>query len=164
MSFNFGNNNFIIGVKIFVIFCIAEVLLAIFIIPLHKHIVPRRVIHKLTAIFVLSNIELFKLLRFPNKIAKTIDIIILNDLSIRIYSNNVTLEESIELIKYSSNLLDPNLQKEKINETINYIKEHKYANGYYYGNIGLLLNGYEEKGYEIMIKNARKRYEESVWQ
>ena len=102
----------------------------------------------------------FRLYAFKNSLGqsyilndKTIDIIILNDLSIRIYSNNVTLEESIELIKYSSNLLDPNLQKEKINETINYIKEHKYANGYYYGNIGLLLNGYEEKGYEIMIKN-----------
>ena len=45
------------------------------------------------------------------------------------------------------------LTKDKIDETINYVKDNKYANGYYYGNLGLLLSGNEEKGFDLMIKN-----------
>ena len=70
-----GNKIFIIGFRNFVIFFIAVVLLAICIIPFHRHIVPSKVIHKFTAEFALSNIELFIFFKFPDKIAYIIDII-----------------------------------------------------------------------------------------
>lgn len=38
-----------------------------------------------------------------------------------------------------------------VKETIDYISEKKEANGYYYGELGLLLLGSEAKGYDLMI-------------
>ena len=52
------------------------VLLAICIIPFHKQIVPRRLIHKFTDSDVLENIDSFNLSTFPEKIAYANDIII----------------------------------------------------------------------------------------
>ena len=50
--------------------------LAICIIPLHKHIVPIKLIDKLTASSTLENIDLFKTSIFPEKIEYMNDIII----------------------------------------------------------------------------------------
>ena len=69
-------NNFMTGFKIFVNFSITLVLLAIFIIPLHKQIVPKRLIDKFIASLVLSKIDEFNFSKFPEKIAKENDIII----------------------------------------------------------------------------------------
>ena len=48
----------------------------IFIIPLHKQIVPKRLIDKFIASLVLSKIDEFNFSKFPEKIAKENDIII----------------------------------------------------------------------------------------
>ena len=74
--FKFGNKNLRIGFKSFVNFSVRVVLLAISMIPLHKHNVPSRLIDKFTASLVLSKIELFKFSKLPEKIAKENDIII----------------------------------------------------------------------------------------
>ena len=55
---------------------ITLVLLAIFIIPFQKHMVPNRFIDKLIASLVLSKIDEFNFSKFPEKIAKEKDIII----------------------------------------------------------------------------------------
>lgn len=105
----------------------------------------------------------FRLTAYKNSLGKSytinnqvIDIIatenILSEMDVRIYSDNVSLEQSIELIRYSSLLLDSTMTAETLEETIKYVKDNKYANGYYYGKLGLLLMGDDKKGYEIMIK------------
>lgn len=71
-----GNRNFIIGFKKPVSLFIIVVLLAICIIPFHKHIVPNKLIHNFTASSVLVNIDEFSSDNFPEKIANINDIII----------------------------------------------------------------------------------------
>ena len=39
-----------------------------------------------------------------------------------------------------------------IQEAIDYVDEHKEANGYYYGKLGLLVLGHGYRGYEFMLK------------
>ena len=56
------------------------------------------------------------------------------------------------MIQNASRLLDPTMTDATVKETIDYISENKEANGYYYGELGLLLLGSEAKGYDLMIK------------
>jgi ribosomal protein L40E len=74
------------------------------------------------------------------------------DIDVRIYADGVTLDQCKELIQYASNILDPTMTDATISDTITYIEEHREANGYYYGELGLLLQGSDTKGYDIMIK------------
>ena len=76
----------------------------------------------------------------------------LKESDIRIYADDATLEQCKILIKNASKLLDPTMDDATINEAIKYIEENKEANGYYYGELGLLLLGNEKDGYDIMIK------------
>ena len=71
-----GNKNLIIGCNKFVSLAIILVLVAISIIPFHKHIVPNKFIDNCTALSVDSNIELFTFAIFPDKKAYTNDTII----------------------------------------------------------------------------------------
>lgn len=66
---------------------------------------------------------------------------------IRLYANGGTLEELIAIVEASANFFDPDMTSETIKEITDYLDEHKSANGYYKGNIGLLL-----LGDELMIK------------
>ena len=90
---------------------------------------------------------------------KTVDIVATKSYSgkinIRVYSDGITLDQCIELIKYISPLLDTAIPDETVIETIDYVKEQKKANGYYYGELGLLVLGNDTKGYELMIKTDR---------
>ncbi len=107
----------------------------------------------------------FRLAAFENAVGKSykmddqiVDIISTlkffeNTAEFRIYSDGATLEQCKELIQHASKLLDPTLTDEKIKETIDYVSENKEANGYYYGELGLLLLGSEDRGFDIMIKN-----------
>lgn len=70
----------------------------------------------------------------------------------RIYANGITLELCIELIRGFSPLLDNAMSDDTVEETIDYVTENKEANGYYYGELGLLLLGNDTKGYDLMIK------------
>lgn len=77
---------------------------------------------------------------------------IFGDIDVRIYTDGATLDQCKELIQNASRLLDPTMTDATVKETIDYISEKKEANGYYYGELGLLLLGSEAKGYDqVMI-------------
>jgi len=87
-----------------------------------------------------------------------IDIIARKDLNnnaiIRLYANNASIKECNELIKSSANIFDSDLTEADITEITDYMLENKSANGYYKGNVGILLLGSDKNGYELMIKNG----------
>lgn len=70
----------------------------------------------------------------------------------RVYMYNATIEQCTEMIKTGSPIMDASASENEIQETINYITEHKEANGYYYAELGLVLLGNDKKGYELMLK------------
>ncbi|MBR4345643.1 MAG: hypothetical protein IKP75_01715 [Oscillospiraceae bacterium] len=88
---------------------------------------------------------------------KTVDFVIyeykgFSDYNIRIYADGLSLYQCKDLIKSFSPILDDSLTTAELNETISYIDERKEANGYYYGDLGLVLLGNGTKGYSLMIK------------
>ncbi len=104
----------------------------------------------------------FRLSAFNNSIGKsysfcgkTVDIVAYKTISgkqiVRIYANYLSLDQSIEIIQYVSQLLDSAITEDVIEDAINKINEEKEANGYYYGKLGLTLLGNETKGYDLMI-------------
>ena len=70
----------------------------------------------------------------------------------RIYMDGATLEQCENMIRYASSLLDSTATEVDIQEAVDYIDEHKEANGYYYGKLGLLVLGHGDSGYEFMLK------------
>lgn len=77
---------------------------------------------------------------------------ILGEIDIRIYMDNATLDQVINVVKNASPILDKNLTTNELQETIEYITQHKEANGYYFGDLGLVLTGNDAKGYQLMLK------------
>ena len=59
----------------------------------------------------------------------------------------------MSMIRYASPIMLDSITEEEIQETIDYISEQKHANGYYYPKteLGLLLNGTDEHGYDFML-------------
>lgn len=83
----------------------------------------------------------------------TVDIILSSSGEIqRIYMDGATLEQCENMIRYASSLLDSTATEADIQEAVDYIDEHKDANGYYYGKLGLLVLGHGDSGYEFMLK------------
>lgn len=83
----------------------------------------------------------------------TVDIILSSSGEIqRIYMDGATLEQCENMIRYASSLLDSTATEADIQEAVDYIDEHKEANGYYYGKLGLLVLGHGDSGYEFMLK------------
>lgn len=83
----------------------------------------------------------------------TIDIILSSSGEIqRIYMDGATLEQCENMIRYASSLLDSTATEADIQEAVDYIDEHKEANGYYYGKLGLLVLGHGDSSYEFMLK------------
>ena len=83
----------------------------------------------------------------------TVDIILSSSGEIqRIYMDGATLEQCENMIRYASSLLDSTATEADIQEAVDYIDEHKKANGYYYGKLGLLVLGHGDSGYEFMLK------------
>ena len=70
----------------------------------------------------------------------------------RIYMDGATLEQCENMIRYASSLLDSTATEADIQEAVDYIDEHKEANGYYSGKLGLLVLGHGDSGYEFMLK------------
>jgi len=87
---------------------------------------------------------------------KMVDIIaspdIFGDVSFRVYTNDVSLEQAIALVQGMSPILDETLSANDLAATITEISDKKTANGYYYGELGITLFGDDNKGYELMIK------------
>ena len=83
----------------------------------------------------------------------TVDIILSSSGEIqRIYMDGATLEQCENMIRYASSLLDSTATEADIQEAVDYIDEHKEANGYYYGKLGLLVLGHGDRSYEFMLK------------
>ena len=74
------------------------------------------------------------------------------DITIRVYMDGATIDQCVEMVKYASPIMDPDIGSAELQETINYITENKTANGYYYADLSLLLLGSDFKGYEFMMK------------
>lgn len=73
-------------------------------------------------------------------------------ITIRVYMDGATLDQCVEMVKYASPIMDPDIDSNELQKTINYIAENKDANGYYYADLGLVLLGNDTKGYEFMLK------------
>ena len=58
---------------------------------------------------------------------------------IRIYADGISLEQAKEIIKGASPILDTTLSESDIQDVMTFLDENQEANGYYYGDIGLLL-------------------------
>lgn len=71
---------------------------------------------------------------------------------IRIYADGVSLEQAKEIINVVSPILDITLSESDIQDVMTYLDENQEANGYYYGDIGLLLLGKYKESYELMLK------------
>lgn len=83
----------------------------------------------------------------------TVDIILSSSGEIqRIYMDGSTLEHCESMIRCASPLLDSTVSDSDIQEAIDYVDEHKEANGYYFGKLGLLVFGHGDRGYELMLK------------
>ena len=74
------------------------------------------------------------------------------DSILRMYAVGASLEECNAIIEAAANFFDPQLTQKQITEITDYITENKSANGNYKGNLGILLRGNENSGYNLMIK------------
>ena len=72
--------------------------------------------------------------------------------AIRIYADDISLEQAQEIIKTASPILDTTLSESDLQDVMTYLDENQEANGYYYGDIGLLLLGKYKESYELMLK------------
>ncbi len=88
---------------------------------------------------------------------KVVDIVVHNNayrqaITCRIYTNDTSLDQTINLIKSFSPILDNSLTSTKLQEVINELSTKKTANGYYFGKLGITLFGNDDEGYELMLK------------
>ena len=76
----------------------------------------------------------------------------LGGISFRVYTNDVSLEQVVNLIQGMSPIMDTTMSEADLQVTIEEVSTKKTANGYYYGELGIMLFGSDVKGYELMIK------------
>ena len=88
--------------------------------------------------------------------AKVVDLVAhetyLGGISFRVYTNDVSLEQVVNLIQGMSPIMDTTMSEADLQATIEEVSTKKTANGYYYGELGITLFGSDVKGYELMIK------------
>ncbi len=65
---------------------------------------------------------------------------------LRIYVDDIDLEQAKNIIRIASPIMDNALTSEEIQEVLDYLTEYKSANGKYYGKLGLVYTG------DLMIK------------
>lgn len=82
----------------------------------------------------------------------TVDIVgnqtVFGEVEYRIYMNADSLEELINMVEIASPIMDKTLSSEELQKALDYLTENKYANGYYFGKLGIVLSGNE-----LMLKN-----------
>lgn len=66
-----------------------------------------------------------------------------DEVVIRVYMTGATVDQRVEMVKYASPIMDPDIDFSELQETIDYISENKTVNGYYYADLGLLIFGDE---------------------
>lgn len=88
---------------------------------------------------------------------KVVDIVvsqtIFNDINCRVYTNDTSLEQVILLLQGFSPILDNSLTADEVQKAVNEVSEKKYANAYYFGDLGFTLFGSDSVGFELMLKN-----------
>ena len=105
----------------------------------------------------------FRLNAYDNAIGKSFDfngtvveIIerkpMIGDTVMRVYMDGATLDQCKELLTKAAPIMDETATSDDVQEAVEYISERKEANGYYFANLGLLLLGNDNKGYEFMLK------------
>ncbi|MBE5928265.1 MAG: hypothetical protein E7267_02675 [Lachnospiraceae bacterium] len=108
----------------------------------------------------------FRLAAYENAIGKsylygnaTVDIVVredyFGDIDMRLYMDDANLQQCVDMINVASPIMDNTVTDDEVKETVNYIKENKEANGYYYADLGLLLLGNDKKGYEFMLETDK---------
>ena len=71
---------------------------------------------------------------------------------IRIYLDGATLDLREQMLWTASPIMDRSATEEEIQTAVDYIDENKYANGYHYSNLSIVLLGSDVKSFELMIK------------
>ena len=66
---------------------------------------------------------------------------------IRIYTTTNDFDQNLELFKAAAKAMEPDLTDQELQEAVDYLIEHRSANGYYFSNLGLVFNASE-----MMIK------------
>lgn len=105
----------------------------------------------------------FRLTTYKDAVGKSysmgddvVDIVVIptysGDTQSRVYTYTKSLSRVEALIKGFSPLLDTDMKASDLNDAIVKIENDKEANGYYFGDLGLLLLGSDTKGYEFMLK------------
>ena len=72
---------------------------------------------------------------------------------VRIYCDSATLDQCIEIIRYASPVFDPALDESEIEKAVEYVSENKEANGYYYGDVGLVMTKHNGS-FDFMMKEG----------
>lgn len=98
----------------------------------------------------------FRLLGFKDAIGQsysygdaTVDIIVETQAyfdtyyPIRVYTITSDFDQNLELFKAAAIAMDAELSDDDLQEAVNYLIEHRSANGYYFSNLGLLFNSSE---------------------
>lgn len=87
----------------------------------------------------------------------TIDIVchsnMFSDPSIRLYADGLSLEQVTEIMDIISPIFDTDISSSDVQDALDFVNEHYEANGYYYGDLGLVVLGNDNTGYSLMIKN-----------
>lgn len=88
---------------------------------------------------------------------KVVDIVVHGNaygdsITCRIYTNDTSLSQVINLINIFSPILDSSMTASELQNAITEVSTKKYANGYYFGDLGITLSGTDTKGYELMLK------------
>ncbi len=104
----------------------------------------------------------FRLNAYKNSVGKSyalgevrVDIIYSSrmfDDALRVYVDNASFEQCYEVIKFASPVMDEDIENEEIQDALDYVDKNREANGYYYGNLCIVLSGKYSDSYRLMIK------------
>lgn len=71
---------------------------------------------------------------------------------LRVYAHRASADDCVLLINYFSKVLSEETTDAEISEAVAAFIGNKEANGYYYGDLGLVITGNDENGYEFLMK------------
>jgi hypothetical protein len=86
----------------------------------------------------------------------TMDIVVRDDIVkgsvIRLYASKISIKMCCDIVNTASPILDKNISKKDVKEATNYITANKEVNGFYYGNLGIVMLKNNTNGYDLMVK------------
>lgn len=72
---------------------------------------------------------------------------------LRVYAHRASADDCVLLINNFSKVLSEETTDAEIAEAVAAFIGNKEANGYYYGDLGLVITGNDENGYEFLMKS-----------